>query len=202
MRLFAGSRTVVFRLVALNVAIFLIQALLPWRVDRWIDETFGLSREGLFSGEVWQLVTHQFLHAGILHLLVNMLGLWFAGKALESLIGGRRFLTLYLLCGICGGLLQVALTSGSVLIGASGAVIGVVCAFSAVYPELKIRALVFFVIPVNMQAKWLGRIIVGVSVGMILLGWDTQIGHEAHLGGALAGYAWVWMAKRRLIAWR
>lgn len=192
----------VFRLVAANAIIFLVQAILPRSTNLWIDTTLGLSRDGLVSGEIWQLVTHQFLHGGFLHLLVNMFGLWFAGKALESLIGAKRLLLLYILCGVCGGLLQVALSPQSLLIGASGAVIGVVCAFSAVYPDLRIRALIFFIIPVNMQAKWLGRILLGFSLLMIVTDMDTGIGHGAHLGGAIAGYAWAWMAKRRMIAWR
>ncbi len=189
-------------IVLLNVAIFVVQLLLPRSLQIWTDATFGLSAQDLSRGMVWQLVTHQFLHGSLLHLVFNMAGLWFAGRALESLMGPKRFLILYLTCGIVGGLFQVLLSPGSLLIGASGAVFGVVCAFSALYPELRITALLFFVIPINLQAKWLGRGLVVISLFFILTNLGGNIGHEAHLGGALAGYAYVWMGRRKWFSWR
>jgi membrane associated rhomboid family serine protease len=123
-------------------------------------------------------------------MAVNMMGLWYAGRLLENRYGGWRFLMLYLTCGIAGGLLQVLVVPGTLLIGASGAVFGLVCAFSALYPRMRITALLFFVIPINLEAKWLGRGLVAFSLLMTVTGLGGQIGHAAHLGGALAGYAW------------
>lgn len=70
---------------------------------------FALSPQGLLHGRIWQLVTFQFLHAGLLHLLFNALTLWSFGRYLEERLGKWQFLALYFLSGIAGGLLQVVL---------------------------------------------------------------------------------------------
>lgn len=186
-----GEVSVVKVLVGINAAVFLLESLVTGAGTTWIDGIFGLSGRGLSHGMVWQLITYQFLHANLFHILANMFGLWFAGRVLENLMGAGRFLAFYLACGVAGGLLQILLIPGPVLIGASGAVCGVVAAFSALYPELQITALLFFVLPIRMRAKWLGRLIVIVSILLIVTGIGGNIGNAAHLGGALAGYAYV-----------
>ena len=192
-----GRLSVLRVLVGLNVLIFLFSLLLTPMGHIRFDGIFGLSMRGISDGMIWQFVTHQFLHGSLLHLLVNMLGLWFAGRVLENLLGGWKFLLFYLTCGIIGGIFQLVIDPGPILIGASGAVCGVVAAFSALYPEMQITALLFFVLPVRMRAKWLGRLIVIVSVFLILTGLMGNVGNAAHLGGALAGYAFVWLGKAR-----
>ena len=192
-----GRLSVLRILVGLNVLIFLFSLLLTPMGQIRFDGIFGLSMRGVSEGMIWQFVTHQFLHGSLLHLLVNMFGLWFAGRVLENLLGGWKFLLFYLTCGIIGGIFQLVIAPGPILIGASGAVCGVVAAFSALYPEMQITALLFFVLPIRMRAKWLGRIIVAVSVLLILTGLMGNVGNAAHLGGALAGYAFVWLGKSR-----
>lgn len=190
-----GRLSVLRLLVGVNVVIFLVESLSPLLRARF-DATFGLSMAGILSGRLWQIVTYQFVHGSLIHLVVNMVGLWFAGRILENLLGGRRFLFFYLTCGIFGGFLQLVIEPNSLLIGASGAVCGVIAAFSALYPEMPITALLFFVVPIRMRAKWLGRMIVIASVFLIVTGLLGNIGNAAHLGGALAGYAIVWIGKR------
>lgn len=185
-------------IVGINVAVFVLESVLPGSGQTWVDALFGLSQRGISHGMIWQFVTHQFVHASLFHLLVNMLGLWFAGRVLENLLGPGRFVLFYLACGIAGGVLQLLLSPGPVLIGASGAVCGVVAAFSALYPEMPITALLFFVLPIRMKAKWLGWIIVIVSVFLLATGLGGNIGNAAHLGGALAGYGIVLVGQRRI----
>lgn len=185
-------------IVGLNIAIFLLQSLLTAPNQAWLDAVFGLSTRGVAQGMAWQFITHQFLHGSLFHLAVNMLGLWFAGRVLENLLGPTRFVWFYLACGVVGGVLQLLLSPGPVLIGASGAVCGIVAAFSALYPEMPITALIFFVLPLRMRAKWLGRMIVIVSVVLLATGLGGNIGNAAHLGGALAGYAIVRLGRRPL----
>jgi len=191
-----GQVSVVKVLVGINAAVFVLESLFAGGHTRWINALFGLSLSGLSHGMVWQLITYQFLHAGLFHIMANMFGLWFAGRVLENLMGPWRFLAFYLACGIAGGLLQILLVPGPMLIGASGAVCGVVAAFAALYPELQITALLFFVLPIRMRAKWLGYGIIIVSVVLIITGLGGDIGNAAHLGGALAGYAYVWFGRR------
>ena len=178
-------------LIGINVLIFVFKEMLDRRGRIIVDDLFGLSGEGLMSGMVWQPVTYQFVHAGLFHLVVNMIGLWFAGNILERILGVRRFVQLFLVAGIAGGLLQMIYDSNTVLVGASGSVCGLIAAFSTLYPRMPITVLLFFVIPVRMQAMWLGISMVILSALLLISGLFGNIGNLAHIGGAVAGFAWV-----------
>jgi membrane associated rhomboid family serine protease len=149
---------------------------------------WALSGQALAAGRWWTVVTHLFLHANILHLMVNVLALWFVGPEVELMLGRARFLVLYFLSGIAGGLLQTVFSSPALeLVGASGAVCGVLLSFTTAHPELPLRALLFFILPVSMKARTLGW---GIIIGSLLCAVFRimpQIGHLAHLGGAVAG---------------
>ena len=178
-------------LIGINVLVFVFKEMLDRRGRIIVDDLFGLSGEGLMSGMVWQPVTYQFVHAGLFHLVVNMIGLWFAGNILERILGVRRFVQLFLVAGIAGGLLQMIYDSNTVLVGASGSVCGLIAAFSTLYPRMPITVLLFFVIPVRMQAMWLGISVVILSALLLISGLFGNIGNLAHIGGAVSGFAWV-----------
>jgi len=152
----------------------------------------------------FQIVTSMFLHADLGHLFMNMLGLFFLGPMVESALGGRRFLTLYLLAGLGGSLLHMGVDYIKVLsmgcvncqpyydlirtgaLGASGCVFGVVVAFITMFPREK---LILFPIPIPIKAMYLGLGLVAFS--LIAGVTDTTpggIGHFAHLGGAIVGF--------------
>lgn len=161
---------------------------------------FALSGEGLARGYWWTIVTHVFLHANLLHLFVNVLGLWFVGPAVEFMFGRVRYLVIFLVSGVCGGLLQTAFSVPSAeLVGASGSVCGLLLAFTTAYPDLPLRALLFFVLPVNMKARNLGLGLMVFSLVCAALHIFPQIGHLAHLGGAIAGafLSWLWIPSDR-----
>ena len=178
-------------LIGINVLVFVFKEMLDRRGRIIVDDLFWLSGEGLVSGMVWQPVTYQFVHAGLFHLVVNMIGLWFAGNILERILGVRRFVQLFLVAGIAGGFLQMIYDSNTVLVGASGSVCGLIAAFSTLYPRMPITVLLFFVIPVRMQAMWLGISVVILSALLLISGLFGNIGNLAHIGGAVAGFAWV-----------
>src|SRR5262245_47085252 len=143
-------------LIALNIIVFLYQLLGP-QTDEQLLDLYALSNAGIEQGRWWQLVTHAFLHGNFWHLLFNMAGLWFAGRIVERVMGTARFVGLYLACAIAGGLAQVLLEGGkSLLLGASGAVCGVILAFATIFPEAQIVLLLFFVLPLRFRAKYLG----------------------------------------------
>jgi membrane associated rhomboid family serine protease len=175
-------------LAAAMVAVFALEHVLSAAGRPALLEWFALSRDALARGRWWTLVTHLFLHANTLHLLVNVLGLWFMGPEVELMLGRAKYLTLYFASGVVGGLLQTAFAAPeSELIGASGSVCGILLAFTTAYPEMPLRALIFFVLPVRMKAKTLGRGLIIFSALCAALRVVPQIGHLAHLGGALAG---------------
>ena len=175
-------------LIAVNCGVFLYQLLRP-DFNETLLELYGLSSQGVEQGAWWQLITHAFLHGNIWHLLFNMAGLWFAGRIVERVMGTGRFLALYFACAVAGGIGQLLLEGErSLLLGASGAVCGVILAFATIFPEAQIVMLLFFVIPLRLRAKYLGWGLTGSSLLFLLVGFEPWIGHAAHLGGCVAGY--------------
>lgn len=165
---------------------------------------FFLSAESMAQWKIWTLVTYGFFHDGILHLLVNMLGIFFIGRALEPILGPRKLCVLYLLATIAGGMLWLivnpeALATGRPyiphLLGASAAAMGLLAYFCAQRPNETITLLLFFVIPCNLKPKWVLWGFLGMSVwgllSMEIFADRTMrsdgVAHSAHLGGLLAG---------------
>jgi membrane associated rhomboid family serine protease len=139
----------------------------------------------------WTWVTYLFVHAGLLHLLGNMLALYVFGTPVESRLGSRTFLLYYLFCGIGAALVSVGMDSlhlfGGVVIGASGAVLGVAVAFAMLWPEAEILV---FPIPVPIRARTLVIFYAVLSLTMSVLGSQDGVAHPAHLGGLLFGWLW------------
>jgi membrane associated rhomboid family serine protease len=171
-------------LIALNVLVYLYEITLA--SPRFVPG-FALSAAGLEAGRWWQLLTHAFLHGNELHLLFNMLGLWCAGRIVERVFGTGRFLVLSGIAAMAGGLFQLALGGPGLLLGASGAVFGVMIAFCTLFPENRITA-VFFVFPIRLKAKFLGLGLTASAVLFLVTGWLPGFGHAAHLGGCVAGF--------------
>lgn len=135
----------------------------------------------------WTFVTYMFLHAGLMHLAFNMLALFFFGPRVEERIGSNAFLRLYFISGITGALLSLFLGPTAFVVGASGAVFGVMLAFAMFWPDTQI--MIWFVIPVP------ARILVILTTVLALLGGFSGasggIAHFAHLGGYLG--AWIYL---------
>lgn len=176
-------------LIGINAALFLTEEVFRLLFDSSLFPLLALSREGVAEGEWWGFLTHAFLHGNLFHLMVNMVALWFTGPLLEELLGAGRYLLLYVVSALTGGLLQTYSSPQSVdLVGASGAVCGLLTGFATLLPRLEITALIFFVIPIRMKAATLGWLVVIVSVIFWFFRIEPGIGHLAHLGGAVAGF--------------
>ena len=183
------SAPVTFALIGVNLTFFLSEEIFRLFFDSSLFPALALSRNGLVEGDWWQLISHAFLHGNLLHLLVNMVALWFTGPALEEVLGSGRYLVLYFGGVVGGGLLQTLSSPSSTdLVGASGAVCALLVGFATLFPRLEITALIFFVIPVRMKATTLGWLVILGSVIFWLLGIEKEIGHLAHLGGGIAGF--------------
>jgi membrane associated rhomboid family serine protease len=198
----SGSR----RSMALNIIIvlgvcFVIQNILLYYSSFPVYQWFGMTPNTLAKGWLWQLVTFNFLHApfgngGFFHILFNCWAIWVFGQAVEEAIGPKRLLTLFLATGVGGGLLQgigaLILPShfGGNVVGASAGVFGFIAAFAALFPARQLTLLLFFVLPVTITAKFLLIFSAGISVFGILIP-SGHVAHGAHLGGLLAGLAFV-----------
>jgi membrane associated rhomboid family serine protease len=177
-------------LMIATVVAFLVQMLVDPLTHNAFTRLFGLSIPGLKHGYVWQLVTYLFVHGGIWHILLNMLGLYFMGPETERAIGSRHFLILYFLSGILGGVgwLFISDAPWAVCIGASGALFGVIGAYAALFPHQPVTLLVFFVLPVTMKAWVLALSLGAVELAFLLNSQQQGIAYAAHLAGGVAGY--------------
>jgi membrane associated rhomboid family serine protease len=152
----------------------------------------------------WQLITYQFMHANLTHLIYNMFALWMFGMEVEHVWGSRRFLAFYLTCGAVAGLSQLVFAPlleptsvvspgglGIPTVGASGAVFAVLVAFAMLFPDRYI--FLYFLLPI--KAKYF---IVGmIALGILSVGDQSAVANLAHLGGAAAGFVYVFYTARR-----
>ncbi|MEO6847976.1 MAG: rhomboid family intramembrane serine protease [Chthoniobacterales bacterium] len=176
-------------LIAINCGIYFLQRTYLLENTTSFLNTFALSERGLSNGAFWQIITYGFIHGGLAHLFMNMAGLFFIGREMELILKPARYLLLYFSGGVLGGLLQVVLSPPNLqLIGASASVFAVMIAFTTLYPNVRITALIFFVIPLIMKAKVLGWGLVIVSVIFLFSGLEGEVGHLAHLGGCVVGF--------------
>lgn len=137
----------------------------------------------------WQIFTYMFLHAeDFTHVLFNMLMLWWIGVQVEQSWGTKKFLIYYFLCGLGGGLAHLLLSGffgvgTGPMLGASGAIFGVLVAFGVMFPEMR---LIFFPIFIPIRAKFIVPILIGVEIYSTYNATDN-VAHLAHLGGAVTG---------------
>jgi membrane associated rhomboid family serine protease len=149
-------------------------------------------------------ITYMFLHAGWLHLISNMLFLWVFADNVEDAFGYFAFVLFYLLCGIAGALAHVMMSPNSIapLIGASGAVSGVIGAYVLLYPRARIWILLFYRIPLRISAIWvLGGWFLLQVFSVLTAGTDSdvQVAWWAHIGGFIAGLVITLVLRSRLL---
>jgi membrane associated rhomboid family serine protease len=182
-------RVVLLGLIGANIAVFVAQLFLDAYEPGFVRDYLALSDHGLRSAYGWQFLTAAFLHDGPWHLLGNMFLLYLLGRDVESIIGQRQFLFLYLtgtLAGELGHLFLMPETSA--LLAASGGPAAVVVAYAAILPELELTSIILFVVPLRLKAKHLGYAAVGLAVLGIVFDRTATVAHSSFLGGCIAGW--------------
>lgn len=184
-------------LIAVNVVVFLAQAFMPGPVPGGPDRLsllLGLVTGDVYPYRVYTLITYAFLHDphGLWHLGFNMLTLYFFGGDLQVFLGLRRFLVLYFGAALAGGLAGSLMPAGALIIGASGALFGVMAAYAVYFPHTKV--LLLFVIP--MPIRVMVALFMVLSVFFLATASGGDVAHLAHLGGGLFGLLFA------LRAWR
>jgi membrane associated rhomboid family serine protease len=178
------------RLLLANVAMFVITS--PG-IAPWLVHYLALVPAWVFV-RPWTLVTYMFLHAGLMHLLFNMIGLFFFGPRLEARLGERDFFFLYLLSGLGGAVLSFIFEPGAAVVGASGAVFGVLLGFARYWPDEPIY--IWGILPI--QARILVIVLAALSIYSGFAGAGGRVAHFAHLGGFAAGWLYLrWRDRRR-----
>ncbi|MEK7389837.1 MAG: rhomboid family intramembrane serine protease [Elusimicrobiota bacterium] len=187
-------------LVVANIVGFLVSFLVP---D--MHRLFGLVPEqALFSRWIWQPFTYMFLHGSFWHLLFNLFALWMFGMPIEAQWGERDFIKYYWLCGLGAAAAHLALSPHSTVpvIGASGAVYGLLVAFAMLYPDAVVY--LYFLIPI--RAAHMAILFGLIEFFSGATGATPVVARFAHLGGMVTGYLyirWWWVLKLRLKSmWR
>ncbi len=179
-------------LLIINVAAFLIQMTADTFFGTHLFEIFGLVPYRLYEHfAVWQLVTYQFVHADLFHLLFNMLVLWMLGSELELQWGKNFFTKYYLVCGVAGGIFYAVVqfffrgspTSLIPVVGSSGSIYGLLIAYGILYSERTMLFMMMF----PMKAKHFVGLLVGVELFTTVFNPRSGIANLAHLGGMAAG---------------
>ena len=168
---------------------------------------------------VWQIVTHMFMHGGFWHIFFNMYTLLIVGSVVERIIGSRKFLVFYFVCGlgavalhlgveylqiqsyIAGAALgngvaiqRIAEIKGIPTVGASGAIYGVLIGYAMLFPDSRMTLLFP---PVTLSAKWMVIVFAGIELLTGVTGIASGIAHFAHLGGMLIGWLMILWWRRR-----
>jgi len=167
------------------IVVFLLSIIAPGFVYNYLalNPDFVMQRP-------WTLITHMFVHANFDHLFWNMLFLFFFGMELERRVGDKKFLQIYILSGIVAALGQMMISGGS-LVGASGALYGVMGCLAIIAPE--IRVLLFFVIPLSIRSA----VVLFALIDFLTLGAGDNIAHMAHIVGLLVGLAYGQMMMKK-----
>ena len=182
-------------LLIVNVSVF-FACIIVKPLGGFIYEWFSVdARKPL---QLWRLVGYQFLHnpAGIGHIAMNMLGLYFLGPTLERYWGSNRFLKFYLYCGVAGGMLYLLLVwmgllGVGVLVGASGAILGMLAACAILFPQFVVF-IFLFPVPIRIAAL----ILTLFYVFSIFVNTSNAGGNAAHFGGMAAGALYVFLGPK------
>ncbi len=181
-----GLTPMIKKLMIMMGAFFLLQMVVSHRISFTLGLVPVLVWKKYF---LWQLVTYIFLHGGISHLLFNLLALWMFGGELESYWGSRKFLRYFLFCGVGAGICTVIFTPYQFIpvIGASGAIYGILLAFGWLFPNRLIYIYFLFPIP----AKYMVIIFGLIELFSSIEGTGGGVAHLTHLGGLLFGLSYM-----------
>lgn len=178
--------TAVKWLLAVNLGVHFLQLVVFGTANTF--NLLAFDALGLPSGW-WGFVTYMFVHAGLVHLALNMFLLWSFGPRLEAAWGTRSFLTFYFWCGVGGALAHLVIFRAGHLVGASAAVYGVLLAYATLWKDEEIY--VFGIVPV--RARWLIAWLVAINLvySLMALRGLTNVAAFAHLGGLIAGWLYL-----------
>jgi membrane associated rhomboid family serine protease len=175
---------VVRNIIIICVVLFIIEAIRLFPLSYYM----ALYKIGTGQFRPYQLFTYMFAHGSFGHVFFNMLTLAFMGPTLEMVWGFKRFLSFYLITGIGAAVIYMLIEfflnplSGGVMVGASGAIYGMLTAFGMLYPDMQIQLLIP---PIPIKAKYL---VIFTGVLTFVMDRSGQVAHFAHLGGAIIGF--------------
>ena len=205
-------------LIIINVIVFVASLL----NQNFMIGTFALFYPTSVYFHWWQVVTHMFMHGGFWHIFFNMYTLLIFGCVVERIIGSKKFLLFYFICGLgavalhlgveylqmqsymqgaalgnATAIQNIAMIKNTPTVGASGAIYGVLMGYAMLFPESRMTLLFP---PVTLSAKWMVAIFAAIELFTGITGTASGIAHFAHLGGMLIGWLMIlWWRKRGIL---
>jgi len=181
------------QLIIVTVIVFIIQVVFTTPQGQLLENWFAMQTSLVLQGQVWRVVTYAFLHGSPLHLLFNMLAIWFVAREVEAMYGPAEFLRLYLMGAIVGALatmgIDLTVKSNEFVLGASSSVLTLLSLFVFHNPR---RIIYFFWGMLAMEARWLLAIYVFLDLIPVIQAINGlhsgNVAHAAHLGGVVYGY--------------
>jgi membrane associated rhomboid family serine protease len=184
-----AQRVVLLTLLSVNVAAFVTQLILSAWDRGFVLDYLALSHRGISQAYAWQFFTAPFLHHNVWHFGADMLVLYFVGRDVETILGQRQFLLLYLFGAFAGEVGHLFLMPPDcVLFAASGGVAAVFIAYATILPELEMTTLLLFMVPVRMKMRHLAQIAFIGAAALLMFDRTGSVAHSAFLGGAAAGW--------------
>ena len=202
-----GRHSIVTILIIINVVVF-VPFYLRMTLGDYIFAFGAMQARAVMHGQIWRLITAQYLHAGTGHLLLNMIGLHFLGRPLERMWSPRKFFIIYTLCGLIGNVFYTILGARGVIdpqmpaVGASGSIYGLLGIVAVMFPTATVY--VYFLFPIRIRTA---ALIFGGIALLTVLGRGANYGGEAcHLAGLVFGVWWAmkgdrWWATRGSATW-
>ena len=210
-----GTPPVTRNLIIINIIVFI-----AYLINReFMTAEFALFYPTSRYFHWWQVLTHMFMHGGFWHILFNMYTLWLFGSVVENIIGPKKFVLFYFVCGLGAAALHtgveylqmqsfmegaalgnsVAMQNISMIkltptVGASGAIYGVLIAYAMLFPSSKMTPLFP---PVTLSAKWMVIVFAAIELLTGMTGTVTGVAHFAHLGGMLIGWLMILIWRKR-----
>lgn len=202
-------------IIIINCCVFFLSLL----NDSFMTRTFALFYPSSVLFHWWQPITHMFMHGGFWHILFNMYTLFIFGSVVERVIGSKKFLLFYFVCGLGAAALHLGVESMEMekfmeaaalgnstamenirlikmtpTVGASGAIYGILIAYAMIFPDSRMTLLFP---PVTLSAKWMVVIFASIELFTGLTGLQVSVAHFAHLGGMLIGFLVMLFWRRR-----
>jgi membrane associated rhomboid family serine protease len=187
-------------LLVSNVVLFIVDFLLKHILIAYLSlYSFDTHYNDIQTFHSYQLISHMFMHGSLGHIFFNMFGLFMFGKVLETVIGSQRFFILYFLSGLGAAGLQLLVYhlqgAEAQMLGASGAIFGVIAAFAVMFPNVE---MMFILIPVPIKAKYMVPVFALLELVFGVAGFKfDNIAHFAHLGGAIFGFLIILLWKNK-----
>lgn len=203
------------KLIIINLCVFVLTLI----NESFMTRTFALFYPSSQFFRVWQPISHMFMHGGFWHLFFNMYTLFIFGSVVERIIGPKKYVVFYFLCGLGAAALhtgveymqmQQFLESAALgnsyaaqnistirltpTVGASGAIYGILIGYAMLFPDSRMTLLFP---PVTLSAKWMVAIFAAIELFTGLSGTMTNVAHFAHLGGMLIGWLLIWLWRKR-----